>query len=115
MKCCTRKPLQQIIVLILIFNMRRQTTKSIEKFLSGCFAKMARSMNKKFSGTRMEVSGSRVVGRGEVGKGDKRGVKEHCYVNWRLQCQSRGLWEHFPALFCFLDFLTQFRRALLLM
>ena len=49
-----------------------------------CIAKMARSANKECSGARMEVSGSRVAGRGEVGKGEEMGWKVHCYVHMRL-------------------------------
>ena len=99
MKCYTRKVLQQIIVLHLIFKIRRQTTKYIKKLLRIFIVKVARSANKKCSGTRMEVSGSHVVGWFGVGKGDERGLKEHRYVHMRLQRQSRGLWAHFPALF----------------
>ena len=70
MKFCTSKPLQQIVVLTLVFKMRSQTTKSIKKFLRSCFARVALIANKKCSGIRVEVSGSRVVGRAGVGKGD---------------------------------------------
>ena len=69
--------------------MRRQTTKSIKKFLKNCIAKVACSANKKCSGARLEVSRSRVAGRGEVGKWNEMGVKENCYVHRRLQCNSR--------------------------
>ena len=58
---------------------------------------MARSENKKCSGTRIEVSGSRVAGRGGVGKGDDMGAKKHCYVHRCLYCDSKGVREHFPA------------------
>ena len=71
MRQCTRKHLQQITVLIFIFKMRRQATKSTKKFLRSCVAKVARSANMKCSGTRLEVSGSRLSERGGVGKGRK--------------------------------------------
>ena len=53
----------------------------------------------KCSGTRPEVSGSWLEGRGGVGKGREIGVERHCYVHKRLQGHSSGLWEHFPAFF----------------
>ena len=64
---------QQFIVLTLILKMRHQTTKYIGKFFR----------TNKCSGARLDVSGSRVAGRGGVGKGDKMRVKEHCYVHSR--------------------------------
>ena len=85
MKCCTSKVLQEIIVLILIFKMRPQTTKSIKKFLKSCIAKVARSENMKCSGVRLEVSGSRVAG-----VWGRERVIEHCYVHRRRQCGSEA-------------------------
>ena len=52
--------------------MRRQTTKSIKKFSRGCIAEVPPRANK-CSEARLEVSGSRVAGRGGVGKGDEMG------------------------------------------
>ena len=73
--------------------------KSIKKVLRCCIAKVARSPNIKCSGTRQEVSESQLAGPGGVGRRERKGVKEHCYVHRRLQCHSRGLWEHFPVFF----------------
>ena len=44
-------------------------------FLKNCFAKQARSANMECSGKRLEVSGSRQVERGRVGKAEKIEVK----------------------------------------
>ena len=84
MKYCTRKPLQQIIALTLIFKMRHQTTKSIKRFLRSCIAKVARNAKNKCSGAHLEVSWSRVAGLGGLGKGDDMGAKENCYVQRRF-------------------------------
>lgn len=88
MKRCT-KTLQQFIVLIFILKMRRRTPNSI-KFLGNCTANVARSGNMKRSETRLEVSESRLAGRGGVWKGGQLGVKGLCYIQRRLQRHSTG-------------------------
>ena len=99
MKLCTKKPSQQLITLIFIFKMRRQTTKSIKPFLRSCIAKVARSANMKFSGTSLEISESRLAEQSGVGKWEETEVKGHCYIHSILQCHSRWLREHFPVIF----------------
>ena len=51
---------------------------------------MARNANMKYSGTGLEVLGSRLVEGCGVEAGGEMGVKGHCYVHKNLLGRSRG-------------------------
>ena len=98
MKLCTKKKIPTANYSThFIFKVRRQTTKSIEKFLKSCIANVVRNANTECSGARLEVSGSRLAEWGEVAKREEMRMKGHCYVHTLLQCHSRRLLELFPA------------------
>ena len=85
-----------------------RTKKSLKKLLMSRIAKVERSANMKCSGTRLEVSGSRLVGRGWIGKWEEMGVKGYCYVHRPLQCYSGRFCEHFHTVFQFSIFPPNF-------
>ena len=77
------------------FNLQNETSNNQirQEVFDQLHRKGGATCKKECSGARLEVSWSRVAGRG--GETDEIGLKEHCFVHRRLQCHSRGHREHF--------------------
>ena len=86
---------------------------SIKMFSRSFNTKMARNANMKCSGTRLEVSRSRLEGWVWVGKGKEMGVKGKRQVFKCFQSHSVGPWEFFSSNFLIFDFYPISVRSLL--